>query len=295
MDGLLTAVKTVTRDSTKSLEPTSETHHISREQSLKPSTKLDYDAAISSSDYVRNVLRSGPDGEQLAQVLNLLDPSTKHADSSKDFDIRVPGPVSAQILQILTSTTIPHHWDALNADPKGKRTRESKSRAALLRSLSSVSGLSSILAQLRLLIAAASHSPTKGSGNKLHVRALLSVLSALLKPVDFISRIYTDIFTLYGKDTQKQVVWRELVSLVAASKVLSTAAEALTLIAEEDVSASILWIGNGFQYTSWLGENVNYMVSRTNMDDQLAFNSIAFLTGRALSLGYTGNNKLLLS
>ena len=295
MDGLLTAVQTGKREPASTLEASSEPRRISPEQSSRP--LIDDEGAAASPDHIRRVLNSKPEHEQLTQVLNVLDPSKGHA-KSEDFDIRIPGPAATLILQVLTSTTIPDHWDALDADSReGNKSRNSKPKAALLRSLSSVAGLSAILAQLRLLTAVSRSQNAKGSGNNLHLQALLSVLAALLRPVDFVLRLYTDIFTIFDREVQKQVTWRELVSLVAGSRVLLTAAEALTLVGKQDSSSlvSIQWIGNGSQYASWLGENINYMVSRTNMENPLTWDSTAFLTGRALSLGYTGNSELPLS
>lgn len=289
MDGLLTAVKTTTRDSTNALEATSESQHtIPSDQSSK--TSLIGQDATPSPAHIRNILDSKPDYAQITEVLNLLDPAEEHT-RPKGFDIRISSPATAQILQVLISTTIPDHWDVLNTDSReGRRNRNSKLKAALLRSLSSAAGLSSILTQLRLLTAA-SRSNTKGPHNNAHIQALISVLSALLKPVDFILRLHTDIFMLCDRATQKQVTWRELVSLLAGSRVLSTAAEALPLIEGQNCSfESIQWVGNGSQYASWLGENINCMVSRISKDNQPAWGSAAFLTGRALSLGYTGNS-----
>jgi telomere length regulation protein len=99
----------------------------------------------------------------------------------------------------------------------------------------------------------------------------------------------------YKNDMQKQVAWKELLSLIAASRVLSTAAEALSLASESEFRR-LSWLGNGSQYASWLGANICHMTSKlaaTGQEEQ--WRALASLIGRALSLGYTGNllNSLL--
>ena len=146
------------------------------------------------------------------------------------------------------------------------------------------------MTQLRSLIAASRSSAehAKSSGHKIQIRDTLAVISALLEPSDFAFRLYTDMDDLYSNATQKQVAWRELLSILAASKVLSTAAEALTLISGLDGLSAISWIGEGSKYATWLGSNIFYMSSKTALGDEEAWKAVALLTGRSLSLGYTG-------
>jgi telomere length regulation protein len=154
-----------------------------------------------------------------------------------------------------------------------------------------VAGLGSIAAQVRFLVAAAraSTKEAQGSGSQLAIRDLLTVLAALLEPDDFLSRLYADISVVYDNTTRQQAAWRELASLVAAGRVLSTAAEALTLVDDSNPLSSISWVGNGSQYALWLGSNVCHLVSKLKPEDENVWGFSAFLLGRALSLGYTGN------
>lgn len=291
MDGLLTAVKTVTRDSRSPPESTAD---FSRHDLQPRETGLTADAAKdqTSSTHILGVLKSKPERDELSQVLKILDPSNREI-APDQFDIRVPSPTSAQILQVLVSITIPDVWSLLNANSKDAKSRDTKLRAALLRCLSSVAGVSSLIAQLRSLIAA-SHSSSEhaqGSGSELRIRDILEVLAALLEPEDFLLRLYTDISTLYHNETQKQITWRELISLVAASRVLSTAAESLAFIKESTGLSKFSWVGEGPKYASWIGDNICYMSSKVDPNEHGAWKSVASFTGRALSLGYTGNSK----
>lgn len=280
MEGLLTEIKTVKHDPTSFIAPATVTQH------LEASTKHDLDLNHLSSRQIIDILKSDNDREQVSAILKFIDPYSK-TKASKDFDLRLASPITAQILQVLVSTTIPTHWGWLDA--KESNVKDSKARAALLRCLSSVAGIGSLVAQLRTLISNVrpSNQQARGSSNQLGIQAILTVLAALLEPKDFIFRLFSDIAKLYDSKTRQQVAWRELVSLVAAGRILSTAAEALAFL-DETPGASISWIGTGSQYALWLGRNVSYMAVKLNPNSESDWASLALLTGRALSLGYTG-------
>lgn len=287
MDGLLTAVKTVARSDQPHLATASDSHKPDLEDHApRPQTKSDTDPA--SPGYILEVLKSKPDRDHLSQVLTTLDPSNKEI-GIKDFDIRLPSPTTAQILQLLVSTTIPDHWDSLKVDSRASKSQDAKIRAALLRCLCSVAGVSSLITQLRTLITASrSSQQAEGSSYHLQIRAILAVLSALLKPNDFLLRVYADISTVYGSETKVQVAWKEFISLIAASRVLPIAAEALTLDKESSGTPSISWVGEGPSYASWLGHGICYMVSKAGPINQGTLKAVSSMTSRALSLGYIG-------
>ncbi|KAJ5133839.1 hypothetical protein N7526_005204 [Penicillium atrosanguineum] len=281
MDGLLTAVKTVKRDSDSPLVASESLNP--HDRSTRPA--LNFDQDISSAQVI-DVLKSHPSQEEVAAILSALDPFNA-SRKIQNVDIRVPSPTTAQILQLLVSTTVLDHWASLN--PKEKRSKDTKTRAALLRCLSSVVGVGSLVAQLRSLIATAQATAKQadGSNSSIVIRDLLSVIAALLEPTDFLYRLYVDTSSLYDNQTRQQVTWRELVGLAAAGKLLSTAAEALAVSKGVEVPSSISWVGDGTRYASWLGKNIAHMVSKLNADKAGDWSSAAFLTGRALSLGYS--------
>lgn len=281
MDGLLTAVKTVKRDSDSPLVAVvSETR---KAATAKPI--LDIDQNISSNQII-DLLKSRPTTDELSTILSALDPFNASRDVQR-FDIRIPSPATAQILQLLVSTIIPDHWGTLDA--KGKKPKDTKSRAALLRCLSNVAGIGSLVAQQRSLIATARAmtKQTEGSSSNLLIQDILSVCAALLEPKDFLSHLKSDISLIYDNRTRQQVAWRELVSLIAGGKILSTAAEALTLVKDSESLSSISWIGDGPRYASWLGGNIARLTSKLKPEES-DWPSVALLTGRALSLGYSG-------
>ncbi|CEO60321.1 hypothetical protein PMG11_04953 [Penicillium brasilianum] len=281
MEGLLTAVKTINRDSESPLVAVETQSR--NDSSIKPVVDLSQDISL---EQLVQTLKSHPGNDELAAALATLDPFSK-SRKIQDLDIRIPSPTTAQILQILVTTTIPDHWSFLNG--KESKAKDAKCRAALLRCLSSIAGLGSLVAQLRTLIAnsRAAAQKAEGSSSHLMILDLLSVLAALLEPKDFLSRIYTDISSIYENRTRQQVAWREFVSLVAAGKILSTAAEALTVANTSARVSSVSWIGDGPRYASWLGGNITNLASKISAGDESHWTSLAFLTGRALSLGYS--------
>lgn len=277
MDGLLTAVKTVKQD------PDS---HLAKAElppvkgaPTKPIIGLEHDL---SSDQILDVLKSQPDRETLSAIIAALDPY--NASRKTNVDIRLPGPATAQILQVLVSTTIPNHWASL----EGKK-KDAKFQAALLRCISSVAGLGSLVTQLRSLIASAraSAQQAEGSSSHLAIRDLLSVFAALLEPKDLLLRLHSDISELCGNQPQRQVAWRELVSLIAGGKILSTAAEAFHIISGSEPSSLVAWITEGNSYTRWIGGNIAELMSKFGSDEQGDWPSVAAITERALSLGHS--------
>lgn len=295
MDGLLTAVKTVSHTNQSSLVNTDEPRNNDAQKHVSQLKPKPADTDPTSADHILAVLKSRPDRDELFHVLAILDPSNKGI-TTRQFDIRLPSPTAAQILQVLVSTTIPDHWESLNVKTKDSKSGDAKIRAALLRCLCSVAGISSLVAQLRTLIAA-SHSSSQhaeGSSSNIQIKGILAVLAALLKPNDFLFRLYADISTVYDNETKRQVAWREFVSLIASSRVLSISAEALAVAKDSGDFSSLSWVGEGPPYASWLGQGVCCMASKIDLNGQGDWKAISSLTSRALSLGYTGNSIVIL-
>ncbi|KAJ5267510.1 hypothetical protein N7478_010318 [Penicillium angulare] len=281
MDGLLTAIKTVKQASGHSL--TAVESNGPRHALTAPTLELNQDL---TANQIIDVLKSQPSREEVSTVLTILDPYSK--SRTLDLDIRLPGPVSAQILQLLVSSVIPSHWASLVGD--GKTTSNTKTRAALLRCLSSVAGIGSLVARLRSLIASvqASSQQTQGSNNQSAISDILSVFATLLEPTDFLYRTYDDILALNDKIAKQRVAWNEVVSLIASGKVVSTAAEALA-VASDVPSSPTHWLADGRQYAKWLGTNISHMISKLDVNGESGWLHVASLTERALSLGYSSS------
>ncbi|KAK2757076.1 telomere binding protein [Arachnomyces sp. PD_36] len=290
MDGLLTAVKTVrTNGNTDFITPESRD---SSQKQTERSAQLDLDT--SSPENILSILQSQPDLFDLSRVLKALDPVNL---SGEQFNIKAPSSKAAEILHVLISTTIPDHWSNLTAEGGSKGVSgtgtklQQSTKAALLRCLSSVAGVGALVAHIRTLIATLEH-PNRNepnSGNRLLIRDQISVLSALIKPQSFIFHIYTDIVKIAESPIKRQIIWKELIALAAAGRILSTAAEALTAVKELEIPQSVSWIGEGNSYASWLGRCILFMASKLETTDIDAWKSLSLFYGRSLSLGYTKN------
>jgi telomere length regulation protein len=284
MNEILTAVRTTRHEPTLSVSTDVERH---TKQTANVSTNISEPA---SPEDLLAILKSHPSEEQLQEILSILDPANKKK-TNLGFDIRLPGPTSAQFLQTLVNTTIPDHWSSLTQ--QGAREQDghvARTRSLLLRCFCSIAGVSALVANLRTLVTAIRSSPerVKDPGRRLTVRDTASLLSALLKPKDFVYRLYDDISSLYDTTSKRQVTWRELCALLAGGRLLSTAAEGLSCIREGTDLASISWIGDGAKYACWLGKNLGYLVNHGQSRDEEYQKSTALIIGRALSLGYTG-------
>ncbi|KAL4800755.1 telomere length regulation protein-domain-containing protein [Aspergillus venezuelensis] len=286
MDGLITEINTVRHNQESAL--TAREEKISYVSSgIKESTPTAGSPPDPSSPaQLLSILKSNPGQDEVGRVLSVLDPlrKDKPADS---FDIRVPSPISAQLLNALVSITVQDHWEAINKKTSGSGAN--KLRSVLLRCLSSVPGISCLVTQLRSLISQsrAASQQADASGSRIRIKNVLEVISNLLEPADFVWRLYADIDTVYNNATQKQVAWKELASQLAAGRVLSVSAEAISLGGGSDISNKTSWVGTGSQYASWLGANICHAASKLNGGDEEQWKAIASLTGRTLSLGYT--------
>ncbi|OQD82806.1 hypothetical protein PENANT_c019G05656 [Penicillium antarcticum] len=214
------------------------------------SSKRHFDLDNLSAHHIIDLLKSKPDHDQLFAALTTLDPFSKHR-ATNDFDLRISNITTTQIVR-----------------------------------------LSLLVSELRVLINSvrASAHKVESSSTPLIIEDLLAVLSALLEPKDFLLCILTDHSAVCDNKAQQQIMWKELVSLVAGGKLLSTAAEALTVVDESNVQSSTTWVGTGNQYVSWLGRNISHMALKlapNNKIDQIDWVSVTLLTTRALHLGYT--------
>ncbi|KAI9375486.1 telomere length regulation protein-domain-containing protein [Aspergillus egyptiacus] len=284
MDGLITEIKTISHDQAVDLTPRDDNIKDVGSETNKRTPTIGSGADPASPNDILSTLKSKPGQDELWRAISVLDPFSKDV-MAVDFDIRVPTPRTAQILNALVSITIPDHWGSLSGSTAGNP----KLRASLLRCLSSVPGISFLVTQLRSLItqSRASSQVVDASGSGARIRNVLDVLSTLLEPKDLVLRLYNDMDAVYNNSTRKQVAWKELISLLAASRVLPVAAEALSLVADIDIPNKISWVGSGSPYASWLGANISHMASKLGVNHQEHWKAVASLTGRALSLGYT--------
>ncbi|KAI9698436.1 MAG: telomere binding protein [Candelina mexicana] len=282
MEVLLTATKTTPQANETRVEPVQQ----------KVTSTLIQRKSISSPDDALQILRAQPDYRALSDVLTYLDPAR---GNGSDFNIKAPSPKAAQLINELIGTILPTFWSALNETSTGRQNRAKAvqvypvERRLLLQCLRSVTGLGAIVARLRSLIAslgASSASPGVSNSSTI-ITDLLTVLTDIISQDDFLYVSWIDITNLIPFQAQRLMLWKELMTLVVSSKILSISAEAIdTLKRSSQGVVEEYWIGNGAVYAAWIGRNIATMASRLEPRQQEAWKSLAQLFGRSLSMGY---------
>ncbi|KZF26020.1 hypothetical protein L228DRAFT_279274 [Xylona heveae TC161] len=246
----------------------------------KESPRTEVSQSVSSAQEALELLRSQPSQSALTQVLTFLDPKSSHGDG---FNIKAPTALSSQLINVLVASIIPDFWPLLEQDLH-------RQRDALLRCLRSISALGAICAQLRLLITASKTEGQKADRRDVPQRLsnLLAVLMHLLGDESLTLDIWTNVNTVGKGSAQKSVLWREHVSVVATSRLVSTAAEAEDIIRKsEQEPTPARWICSGSKYAQWLGWNIRNMAENLALDDVEGWRSLSGLLGKSLSLGFT--------
>lgn len=245
-----------------------------------------------SPNHIVEFLKSSPTEEELFSVLTELDSPCQRGDDG--LGIRTANSNSARILQTLVNTTIPDIWGTISNDPSHEKSNHALQKAThqrlrnlLLRCLCSITGINALVSQLRTYLNNTSDllQGADRHGILLLVNDLLAVLSAVLRPDDLLSRLYNDTLTLYDSDVKRQVVWRELLSLICGGKLLSTTSEAILLTRDVAQGENISWTSDGTLYAAWLGRNISLMVIKFSPDEEFS-KAASLALSRALSLGY---------
>lgn len=283
MEGLLTPVKTIISDKT-SAEP-----HLAVLEFKSPNGQPK-NGTFQAPEDILNALKSKPDSELLTRVLRWLDPGAVKPDQ---FNTKIPSPKTAQIIFLLVSETIPDYWVTWQRADNPTLLNQKK---LLLRCLSSVSGLGAVAARLRVFIdlkedARSEAKVTQGSKSKA-LEELLDVLESLLQGKKFISRILTDISSLISIPSQRTLLWKDFITTIAGGRVLSLAAEADHVVNQSSPdSRQRCWLGDGSQYSSWLGQNLAYSL----IGHVQNLEALTQLFSRALKLGHVGESIIKLS
>ena len=281
MEESLTPLKTTT---TSDLEGTG--NHLTQAKPTQD-THSGSNQAPNSPEAALEILLSKPDLTRLTRVLRWLDPKTAE---DAQFNIKVPGPKAAQLVNVLVNDIVPDYWTILSGQHDYVHV---KPKLLMLRCLSSVSGIGAITARLRSLL----NSNRNGRGkNKVGgvdesepMRNLHRVLESILERDTFIISIWTDITLLIPNVAARDLLWKELLSVLATGRLLSIAAEASEILNMGSSSVeNESWIGSGNEYSSWLGRNVGVMAIRLNEGDDGGWKGAARLVAKGLKLGYIG-------
>ncbi|EXJ78360.1 hypothetical protein A1O3_09521 [Capronia epimyces CBS 606.96] len=240
---------------------------------------LDKSASASLPDDAREILKSQPDREDLAAVLQYLQYGI---DGRHDFNVRVPGPKASQIVNVLVTITIPDQWLNLRQPSLGKSDAQLKK--SLLSCLNCVAGLGALLMQIRRVFS------TTPSHKSPLLDDLISVLSLILSGSKVLQGFLLDAFSLFKTETQRGVFWQEITSTLAGSRVLTTMAHVLTSLRDSEVQyETCAWLGDGHQYSRWLARNISTAaidLHNSHRSDSQHMNMLCQVLKRGLSLGF---------
>lgn len=270
MGDFLTAVSTVPLRS----KPTTKKSLVEEVAQERPKARAVRNSPT-STDEVLQLLRSSPDTDTLHGTLLFLNqPSQQFAG----FDIKIPTPSSAKVLNELINTTLPDFWGS-----------HDQTNLLIIDCLRSVAGIGAILAKLRLLISQhkSSRQSVKGSDSTRPLSDLTSVFSQLLNSDNLARDIYADVDRSVESQAKRSLLWKEFLTLIGTGKIIASAAEAEDTVKSAEGQHEPSWLSNGSKYSAWLGRNVCMMLQQTTKDTS-TIKAAAQLCGKALGIGYSG-------
>ena len=239
-------------------------------------------------DDAREILKSQPEVGDVAAVLQYLQCGI---EGKHDFNIRIPGPNASQIINVLATVTIPDLWQPLQQ--RRLSMQHAKLKANLLSSMTSVAGLGAILMQVKRI-------STSVAGRQPALLAdMISVLSSILTGTQILSSFLSDTTVLPLTDAQRVVYWQEVTALLAGGKILSAISQVLATQPDlENLKGTKKWLGDGTEYSKWLGKNISAVALKATMPtpgDHRHMKMVSQVLKRALNLGYRGSLVLFAS
>ena len=269
MTDLLTPVKTVT------LDRISRSDQETRVQPLLAEEKRPSQPSLNGHQDALHILQARPDRAQLRAVLSFLNSSSRET-----FCIRRPGPASARLINHLVNTTVPDYWLDLG-----------ESKSLLLSCLRSIAGVNAVVGRLAQIVSQKQSKADAVQSGEADSRIveLISLLEQLLQGNQFILTIWNHAGTDCETPNQRSLVWKELVSTTTSGRVISTVAQAIDATSSSKKDKQDSWLASGFQYSTWLGDNIAAMTACLDKEDASGQTAVAQLCGRSFGLGHPGD------
>ena len=245
-----------------------------------PSTRT---STITSEDDVLSVLETQPSVEDLFKCLKWLVNNQGHPGK---FNIKIPSPKAASIVNILVSAIAVNFWGVIDQDVTQRPLRE-----AFLQCLRSIHGIGALILRIRSLINQQMVEP-EGSLplENDYISSLLyarSILGQILKGDDVVKEISNSLFAQDIDKKQQHLLWSQATALFAGGRILSTLAEVDLLLQKRGCDLIDASLGKGDIYAVWLGRNIRRVHTGSKGNSKVIATATAALFGRALSLGFT--------
>ena len=262
----------------------------------KVQAKTENKVVLSTPEDALRSLQSQPDVDLLAQILNwLFTPNV----IEECINIKLPGPKSALIINALVNDIVPSYWETLKESDSPFHTRI---RSLLLKSLASIAGIGALISRLRFLVGSRKSNNAQTRIQRLAVeddqsiRIVIDVLQSILEDNSAVLRIWKGIQLSNLKGSQRGLLWKELISVVATGRLLSAVAQANTVLNENSSSIEEgSWLGDGRLFSAWLGRSISYMISSRETDfSSEGIKEVTTLLSKAMTLGYNSRHLLLI-
>ncbi|KAL2161610.1 hypothetical protein VTH06DRAFT_8172 [Thermothelomyces fergusii] len=230
-----------------------------------------------------DILRQEPDYDSLISVLNFL---SRHETDGSPF-IKLPGPLSAQLVQVLVAEIAPNYWALLVED--AHQSRASSGLRLLLYCLSSSTGVNAVTVTLRSLVQDAKSEAAAGTRRpdlSLNLGILLDLLCRVLQGDGWLLEAYR--LATGGQEPPARVKPKvqAIVSQFGGGRIVSVAAEAEDILRKNPSSKRVenIWPASSLEYSQWLGRNIVKVVASDQNADAVKFASD--LLAKALHLGH---------
>ncbi|KAL8903936.1 MAG: hypothetical protein Q9171_007230, partial [Xanthocarpia ochracea] len=278
MNELLVALKTTTANPS----PSPNDDHLLLESKLDKSTSLHCE--IRSPEHALEILKAHLQHQTLRTVLKWLHPSNI---SNNGFDIHGQTLQASQIIHTLVNDVLPNHWGSFSSEQTGQSRRTSDSITSVL---TNVTGISILTSRLKVLINWKERSEVsrlvREVGQTEALDKTMSILESVLKH-DHVMQVVWSRLCSSSESSRRWLLWKELVNLLGNGRVLSTASEADAILEKSrDNIRKRSWLSDGSKYCSWIGCNLNSMLSDSDEDDNAARKAWVQMLERALTLGH---------
>ena len=296
MDGLLTPVSTTRRKDAP--RPLLQEVPSTADASRHPSESATSPAGIpSSADEALEVLRNQPGYDSLITILRLV---KEGGFERGKFDIANPSPIGAQIVHTLVTDIALNYWTLLREDDAGDQTASGKNRKIrgsatglrlFLDCVRNLPGINAALLRLRALTreAQSEKKDVRRPDLVANLRITLDLLEAILEGTDRVHALWAAATREATNLAKRRPLAQEFLALLGSGRIVSYAAEAediLKAIGDKRRGESASWIGDGAQYSTWLGRNIMKWATHDISSDDAKLCSD--LLARSLRLGYAG-------
>jgi telomere length regulation protein len=250
----------------------------------KPTPK--HNITPTTAEDVLEILKHEPDYDSLISALTFL--SRHETDRTAFPSIRLPSPLSAQLVQVLVSEITPNYWTLLIEDVHQTKSSGLK---LLLYCLSSITAVNAILVRLRALTQEAKSEATTNTKRpdiSLNLGILLDLLPRLLHGDGWLLEAYRVATSGEDSPARSRPRLQEIVATFGGGRIISLAAEAEEIVKASGSNKTVAnnWPADPLQYTQWLGRNIVKFMLADLTPEETKFASDLF--AKALRLGHAG-------